>query len=424
MRAALWFIGLFGIAVAVALFVGNNQGTVTLFWPPYRIDLSLNMVLLLLFAAFVLCYAALRGLSVLAQLPRQARRWREQQKERAMHHALLDALSHLQAGRFLRARKSALAALSLEESLSAVAQVPHGRQLRARAHMIAAEGSHALQDTLQREAHLAQVLECAPLDGTAVEQETREGAQMRAARWALDDRDALLALERLSALPQGASRRTLALRIKLKAARLARHTEPALETARMLAKHRAFSPAASASIVRGLLLELIHDARDTGRLQQLWLDLDPEERAMPEIAIPAARQLVRLGGDRSQARAWLLPVWEYATARLDGLSESQMQTLVLALQDCLDGLDSQWLARIEAASRANPREPRLQYLAGMACVQRQLWGKAHQLLSQSAPQLGAGPLRVHAWQQLAYMAEHRNDSEAAAAAWKQAGLAQ
>lgn len=420
MRAALWFIGLFGIAVAVALFVGNNQGTVTLFWPPYRIDLSLNMVLLLLFAAFVLCHAALRGLSVLTQLPRQARRWREQQKERAMHHALLDALSHLQAGRFLRARKSALAALSLQESLP---DVPHGQQLRATAHMVAAEGSHALQDTPQRETHLAQVLECAPHDGTAVEQETREGAQMRSARWALDDRDALLALERLAALPQGAGRRTLALRIKLKAARLARHTGPALETARMLAKHRAFSPAASASIVRGLLLELIHETRDTGHLQQLWLDLDPEERAMPEIAIPAARQLVRLGGDRSQARAWLLPVWEFATSRLDGLNDSQMQTLVLALQDCLDGLDSQWLARIEAASRANPREPRLQYLAGMACVQRQLWGKAHQQLSQSAPQLAAGPLRVHAWQQLARMAEHRGDGEAAAAAWKQAALA-
>jgi HemY protein len=423
MRAALWFIGLFGIAVAVALFVGNNQGTVTLFWPPYRIDLSLNMVLLLLVASFVLCHAALRGLSVLTQLPRQARRWREQQKERAMHHALLDALSHLQAGRFLRARKSALSALALEESLStALADVPHGRQLRATAHMVAAEGSHALQDTPQREIHLAQVLECAPHDGTAVEQETREGAQMRAARWALDDRDALLALERLAALPQGASRRTLALRIKLKAARLARHTENALETARMLAKHRAFSPAASASIVRGLVLELIHDTRDTGRLQQLWLDLDPDERVMPEIAVPAARQLVRLGGDLSQARAWLLPVWEYATARMEALSESQMQTLVLALQDCLDGIDSQWLARIETASRNNPREPRLQYLAGMACVQRQLWGKAQQLLTQCAPQLGAGPLRVHAWQQLARMAEHRNDSEAAAAAWKQAAL--
>lgn len=26
MRAALWFLALFGVAVAVALFAGNNQG--------------------------------------------------------------------------------------------------------------------------------------------------------------------------------------------------------------------------------------------------------------------------------------------------------------------------------------------------------------------------------------------------------------
>ena len=50
MRAALWLLALFGVAVAAALFAGNNQGTVTLYWPPYRVDLSLNLVVLLLVA--------------------------------------------------------------------------------------------------------------------------------------------------------------------------------------------------------------------------------------------------------------------------------------------------------------------------------------------------------------------------------------
>ena len=48
MRIVLWFMALFGIAVASALFAGNNQGTVTLFWAPHRVDLSLNLVLLAL----------------------------------------------------------------------------------------------------------------------------------------------------------------------------------------------------------------------------------------------------------------------------------------------------------------------------------------------------------------------------------------
>ncbi len=58
MRAALWLLALFGVAVAIALFAGNNQGTVTLFWPPWRIDLSLNLVLLVLLGAFVLLHFA------------------------------------------------------------------------------------------------------------------------------------------------------------------------------------------------------------------------------------------------------------------------------------------------------------------------------------------------------------------------------
>src|SRR6185436_8633636 len=117
MRAALWLLVLFGVAVAGALFAGNNQGSVTLFWPPYRIDLSLNLVVLLLVGAFFVVHAAMRALSSLFDLPRQALRWRTQQKERAMHAALLDAISHLLAGRFIRARKSAEAVLEQETSL-------------------------------------------------------------------------------------------------------------------------------------------------------------------------------------------------------------------------------------------------------------------------------------------------------------------
>jgi uncharacterized integral membrane protein len=137
MRAALWLLALFAIAVAIALFAGNNQGTVTLFWPPYRVDLSLNLVLLLLLATFFFLHAALRALSALFDLPRQALRWRNQQKERSMHALLLDALSHLIAGRFIRARKSAEAALAQEASLTAAGQA---RQRTAAAHAGAPAG--------------------------------------------------------------------------------------------------------------------------------------------------------------------------------------------------------------------------------------------------------------------------------------------
>ncbi len=424
MRAALWLLALFGVAVAAALFAGNNQGTITLYWPPYRVDLSLNMVVLLLVGGFVTVHAALRALAALLELPHQARRWRVQQKERAMHSALLDAMTHLLGGRFIRSRKAAVAALAQENALAAAGEsVPHGNQLRSLAHLVAAEGSHALQDTATRDSHLQRALDDAPARGTALELELREGAQMRAARWTLDDRDADAALEWLAALPQGAARRTLALRIKLKATRLARRTQEALDTARLLAKHRAFSPTAAQSIVRGLATELIQSAHDTAQLRRVWDDLETSERNMPELAIQAAQRMATLGGDATQVRAWLLPVWERMVDLPDALAEHHALKLVRALESGLDALDAPWLARIEAAQQANPRDARLQYMAGMACLKRQLWGKAQQLLTQAAHQLADAGLRASAWRHLAELAEQRGDEATAAEAWKKAALA-
>ena len=414
MRAALWFLALFGVAIAIALFAGNNQGTVTVFWPPYRVDLSLNLVLLLLFAAFLFVHAALGALAALFDLPRQALRWRAQQKERAVFSSLLDSISHLVAGRFIRARKSAEVALDQEKSLAAGGEKLANRsQVRTLAHLLAAESAQALQDRPARQEHLQQALDqSSARDG----QETHEGALLRAARWSLDDRDPQAAMGWLKELPQGVARRTVALRMKLKAARLAGQTADALETARLLAKHRAFSPVAAESIVRGLAIDLLNGAHEPAQLQRAWTMLEVAERAMPELAVHAAQRLTALGGDAHLARDWLLPVWEHQ----ETLAPSLKVKLVGALEDGLETLDGAWLARIESAQRANPRDATLQYLAGMACMKRQLWGKAQQMLMQAA--IGLQDIKLHrkAWRALARLAEERGDAEAAQLAYQRA----
>ena len=163
MRAALWFVALFGVAVASALLAGGNQSTVTVFWSPYRVDFSLNLVLITLVLFFVALHLSWRAMSALFELPHQARRWRLQQKERAMHAAVLDALSELWSGRYVRAVKSAEQALALEALLVSVrtADDPaprHTQQLRALSHLIAAESSHALRDRDARVSHLQAVM--------------------------------------------------------------------------------------------------------------------------------------------------------------------------------------------------------------------------------------------------------------------------
>ncbi|MGJ7580955.1 heme biosynthesis HemY N-terminal domain-containing protein [Variovorax sp. RHLX14] len=428
MRAALWFLALFGIASAVALFAGDNPGTITVYWAPYRIDLSLNLVLLLIAGAFVLMHFALRGLSALFSLPSQARQWRVQQKERALHAALLDALAQLLAGRFSRARKSALAALAQEKTLAALDVVlPQAVQVRMLSHLLAAESAQALQDHAARDAHLQQALNEGTGSG-APGPETREGIQLRSAHWALEDQDASAALARLEELPQGVQRRTLALRLHLRAARQDRRTLEALQTARLLAKHRAFSEVAAQSIIRGLATELLNGAHDAAQLIRAWADLEPAERAMPEVAIHGAQCIANMGGDLAVARGWLLPAWERMTRnerseRHDrdlGLGGALSIKLVRALEAGLESVDADWLARIEAAQRNDPRDPNLQYLAGMACMKRQLWGKAQQLLSQAVQGLQDPYLQRRAWLALATLAEQREDTMQATTAWRRA----
>ena len=422
MRIVLWLMALFGIAVLSALFAGNNHSTVTLFWSPYRVDLSLNLVLLLLACSFVVLHLALRALSGLFSIPQQARRWRLLQKERAIQSALLDALSHLFSGRFVRARKAAELVVSMEESIAGSGEsLSYAPRLRTMAHLLAAESAHALQDRVVRDAHFHHAMEQSDRRDA---QDAREGVQLRAARWAFEDRDAEAAMQWLDQLPQGASRRTVALRLRFKAARLAGQSRTALETARLLTKHRAFSEVAGKSIARGLAIELIRGGHDEVQIRRAWESLDRSEQHMPEVALEAAERFVSHGGEVVVSRQWLLPVWEAMLRQPDPLALPQQVRLVRILErgfDAPDGApDAAWLNRIEAAQMANPRDAVLQYLAGVVCMRLSLWGKAQQLLKQSLSFLENVELRRDAWRALAQMAEQRQDSKAAAEAYKAA----
>ena len=422
MRFALWLMALFAVAVASALFAGNNHGTVTLFWPPYRVDLSLNLVIFLLVGTFITVHVALRALSALFSIPQQARQWRLLYKERAIYTALLESLSHLMAGRFVRARKAAELVVSLDESLGANGEhLSYSGRLRTMTHLLAAESAHALQDQALRDAHFQQALIHA---GSREAQDARDGVQLRAARWAFDDRDAQAATQWLDQLPQGASRRTVALRLRFKVARLARQTKLALETVRLLTKHRAFTELAGKSIARGLAIELLRAAHDPAQIQSAWNNLDDAERKMPDVALEAAHRWLNHEGDVGQSRLWLLPVWDAMVKSPEALTPTQQVNLVRVLERGFGSEagapDAAWLARIEAAQLSNPRDANLQYLAGVMCLRLSLWGKAQQMLKQSLTLLKDSDLKRDAWRALAELAEHRQDAKGATDAYKQA----
>lgn len=424
-RHVFWLVALAAVAVALALLVGQNHASVTVFWPPYRIDLSFNLVLFGLVALFVLLHLSWRGATSLAAMPGRARRWRARQLERAAVSGVMDALSNQLAGRFVRAQTAA------QEALSHLRQLPdhelprHG-QLQALAHLLLAESAHALQNRETRDRHHR--LAMAPgLAGQG--NETREGALLRAARWAVEDRDAGAAGNWLAELPQGAARRIVALRLRLRVARMQRDATAALEMARVLVKHRAYSSEAGPAVLRGLVLDAFKGARDVPQLHAIWRQLDAAEQAMPELAIAAAERLHALAPDAvmgapsatgtdaaALAREVVLGVWpSYPT-----LDVHWRARLVKVLARRMDVTDDGWLARIEQMQRQWPNDPFLQYLGGHVCLQRQLWGKAAQLLGQASTGLQDHELLRQTWCGLALLAEERGDDNAARTAWKRA----
>ncbi len=427
MRAALWFVALFGVAVASALLAGGNQSTVTVFWAPYRVDLSLNLVLLALLVFFVVLHLAWRAMSALFELPHQARRWRLQQKERAMHAALLDALSELWSGRYVRAIKSADKALALENLLDTVRTADdvaprHTHQLRVVAHLVAAESAHALRDREARVSHLQAIMAMNREGAGEMVEETMESAYLAAARWAMSDRDAPEAMRWLDGLRHGAARRMLALRMRLKAARLNQQHSAALETARLLAKHGAFSDAAAQSLLRELAVSRLNEAHDSAQLQRAWDSLETTERSQPEVVLHAAQRMLKISGDAVAVMPWLTPLWNRMVQQPDSctpvIRERVAQTLARAL--VLLPADPEWLASIDRARQTYPRWVELQYLAGLVCWHHALWGKAQQLLELAAPQLKNADMQRQTWRTLAQLAEQREDTARAQLCWKRA----
>ena len=225
-------------------------------------------------------------------------------------------------------------------------------------HLLAAESAHALRDQTAREQHFQQVL-AHNESGARVDQklELRDAAYLNAVRWALHDRDNTTAQQYLSQLPHGTARRTLSLRLRLKADRLGQHHLPALDTARLLAKHGAFASGPARSLVRGLAVACLDDCHDSSQLQGTWGLLLEDERRQPDIAMHAAQRLLSLEGDALLALKWLLPVWGELTRMPETGSLTQRQRLVRILSATLNALppDSEWLARIEQARLSNPR---------------------------------------------------------------------
>ncbi|HSV69859.1 MAG TPA: heme biosynthesis HemY N-terminal domain-containing protein, partial [Methylibium sp.] len=400
MRAVIWLLLLAIVAVVGATLLGDNDNLVTFYWAPWRLDVSFNLFIVGLILFCLLLNALLNAANTLVGLPRRAREWRVSRRDRIAQAALREALSQYFGGRYSRAHKAAQRAVAIQADTP---ELKRDAEFTVLGHLLSAGSLHRLQDRTRRDEQLGRALELSHRHIAA--RPAEEGARLLAAEWALDDRDAARTLELLGELPAGVARRTQALRLKLQAARLASEPMEALRTARLLAKHQGFSPAAAQGLIRSLAIDALDRARDADQLRRVWRELDAADRRDVHVAAHAARALAALGG-ADDARAWLKPFWD----RVALLPREDRDAAALALADAADGLGADWLARIEGALQVCPGEGALAYAAGRAFIASRLWGKARQSLEQAAQDPGlVATARREAWLELALLAQRDGD---------------
>ena len=107
MRSLLWLTLLFALAVGISLAAHYNDAYVLLVLTPYRVELTLNLVVSLIAGAFIVFYALLRAIAATLALPRQVRAYRARLRGEKAGAAYYDVARLLFEGRYSQAARQA-----------------------------------------------------------------------------------------------------------------------------------------------------------------------------------------------------------------------------------------------------------------------------------------------------------------------------
>ncbi len=229
MKALLWLLALFVLAVVVSLATRFNEAYLLLVFPSYRAEITLNLALILGTVAFALLYALLRTLTLTASLPRQARDYRLRRQHDEAATSLAQAVQQQFAGRHVQALRQAGQAHALGGSASAA--------------LLAARAAFQLADRQRTQFWLGQINESS-------DSQARAARILLEAEIAIEERqfDAAIALLQCQRADSGL--RIAALRLQLRAESGRGNWPQALHLARLLQRHRLLPISAVGEIER------------------------------------------------------------------------------------------------------------------------------------------------------------------------------
>ena len=349
MRALLWVLGLFAVAVGFVIAARYNNGYVLLVVPPWRAELSLNLAILLALACFVAAYLVVRTIVATITMPSRVRAFQNRRSEMRARGFFNEALINFFEGRFGRAEKAAAAALKAGES-------------PALAALLAARAAHGMRAFATRDKYLQR----------SAGADAKEDAMkvMAQAEMLLDERRYYDALDILKKLPQ---KHTAALRLELRAQQMAMNWERVLALIPQLEKRRVFERPVVAQLRRQALIEsLKRKSVDAASLLEFWDKLTLEDRQDSRVAATAAQCLISLGACEEAHRI-----------AEEGLQHQWDSALLASYSDCLGTDVRQQLEKAEMWLQQHPRDAVLLLTLGRLCSHQGLWGKARSYLEAS-----------------------------------------
>jgi len=366
MRIFLWLLTLFATAIVLAVLARYNLGNVVFFYPPYRVDLSLNLFAVLTVVTVWILYMLMQAFDFAKKMPTRVAAYRNDKREREGNQALRDSLKALFEGRFGHAEKAAVRASGS----------PANSGLAA---LIAARAAQRMQQSERRDVWLSKVEDDSAL---------KTARLMTTLELLVDDHQNEAALAAVKELTASGTRHIHVLRLALKANQQAQNWPEVLRLVRSLDKHNALHPALSNRLrelaYQDLLSDLSHDAES---LRLLWLSIPAEDRIKPFVAAHAAPAFHKRGLQdeaRGIIEKALAAGWDDRLIRAYRQSAASEGTPALLAQ----------IEHCESWIQHHPTDPQLALTLGVLCYRQKLWGKAQSHLQRAlSDAVGADVLR-------------------------------
>ncbi|WP_047395842.1 heme biosynthesis HemY N-terminal domain-containing protein [Chitinibacter sp. ZOR0017] len=357
MKLLLWLISLFAIAVGLTMFAQLNTGYALIFLPPWRMEISLNVFVVLLLLSMIGVYLLVQMGVELLGLPARVRRYQAAQAKEAAVKLERDARIAFFEGRFQRAAKLAAEAManSSEDDTFAV----NG--------LLAARAAHAMRDFTLRDQHLEQL-------------KARLGHEhlatlMTKGELLLDERRYSEAAQALAAARELAPKLTNALKLELRLRQREQNPEAVLKLVEQLAKSEALDEEQAGHIRVAAQLQLLRQHPMTPvELKEWWKKLPSSDQHHPQLAQAAAQRYIE-----QEAPELAKETLEKA---LDADWNSELLPAYSQLKLALPVQMAQ-LQKAEEWLKAHPRDEQLLLALGRLCRKRELWGKAQSYFEAS-----------------------------------------